>query len=80
MPHEAGGSTGEGRGDILTLADENCVGVVFCKGLDDEVRFAGFVSGGVEVMDFAGGEPGALASSKEVVHGAGMVKHAYCWV
>jgi hypothetical protein len=32
------------------------------------------------VMDFAGGEPGALASSKEVVHGAGMVKHAYCWV
>jgi hypothetical protein len=32
------------------------------------------------VMDFAGCEPGALAGAEEVVHGAGMVKHAYGWV
>lgn len=80
MPHEAGGSTGEGGWDVLTLADGNRVGVVFGEGLDDEVGFAGFVCGGVEMVDFAGGEPGALAGGEEVVHGAGMVKHAYCWV
>ena len=79
MPHEAGGSTGLGWWDVLTLADGNCVGVVVCEGLDDEVGFTGFVGGGVEVVDFAGGEPGALAGGEEVVHGAGMVKHDYCY-
>ena len=78
MPHEAGGSTGLGWWDVLTLTDGDRVGVVLCEGLDDEVGFAGFVGGGVEVVDFAGGEPGALAGGEEVVHGAGMVKHDYC--
>ena len=80
MPHEAGGSTGEVGWDVLALADGNCVGIVLGEGLDDEVGFAGFVGGGVEVVDFAGCEPGACAGGEEVMHGAGMVKHAYCWV
>ena len=78
MPHEASGSTSVDGGDVLTLTDGNCVGVVVCEGLDDEVGFTGFVGGGVEVVDFAGCEPGALADGEEVVHGAGMMKHDYC--
>ena len=78
MPHEASGSAGLGGWDVLTLADGYRVGVVVCEGLDDEVGFTGFVGGGVEVVDFAGCEPGALAGGEEVVHGAGMVKHDYC--
>ena len=78
MPHEAGGSTGVDGWDVLTLTDGDCVGIVFGEGLDDEVGFTGFVGGGVEVVDFTGGEPSAFAGGEEVVHGAGMVKHDYC--
>ncbi len=62
------------------MTDGDRAGVGVCEGLDDEVGFAGFVGGGVEVVDFAGGEPGACTGGKEVVHGAGMVEHACGWV
>ncbi len=78
MPEEAGCAAGEFGGDALVLADVDRAGVVFGDGLDDEVGFAGFVGGGVEVMDFAGCEPCSFAEVEEVVHGAGGLKHGYC--
>jgi hypothetical protein len=77
LPKETGGSAGESGGDALGLADFDRAGVVFGEGLDDEVGFAGFVGGCVEVMDFSGCEPGSCAEVEEVVHGAGMVEHGY---
>ena len=78
MPEESGCAAGEFRGDALVLADFDRALVVFGEGLDDEVGFAGFVGGRVEVMDFAGCEPCSFAEMEEVVHGAGGLKHGYC--
>ena len=80
LPEESCAAAGEMGGDALVLANGGGIGVGGGDGLNDEKGFTRFVGGGVEVVDFAGGEPGALAGGEEVVHGAGMVKHAYCWV
>lgn len=78
LPKESGGAAGEFGGNALGLADGDRGGMVLGEGLDDEVGFAGFIGGGVEVMDFSGRKPGSFAFEEEVVHGAGRLEHGYC--
>jgi len=75
LPEEACASGGLFWWDILFLANGDRGGIGWGDRLDNEVGFAGFVGAGVEVVDFAGGEPGAFAFGEEVVHGAGMRDH-----
>lgn len=78
LPKESGGAAGEFGGDALGLTDGDRGGVVLGEGLNDEVGFARFIGGSVEMMDFSGREPGSFAFEEEVVHGAGRLEHGYC--